>query len=273
MILDPVHGRANNGHVSLWLIDLCDDLPESTTLDGFDISDEQYPHEAWLPPNVSLHARDIFESVPAELTCRYDLINIRFFTCVVRDNDPHRIVQHAFEMLSKLCFLIAVDSVYFFNASSAACPSFFPFFGSVLTQGLGPGGFLQWTEFDGLNESNVSAPGVSDESWELLKREVEAQTQSGPGRFRWLSRLATSLQQAGFIDIIQESREARKSTYSLWQQLTLMVAEEMSYSVPEGHKIRMLVQANQLDTPKGIYWNRPHLVFVAKKPLQETPNS
>ncbi|PQE14568.1 umta methyltransferase family protein [Rutstroemia sp. NJR-2017a WRK4] len=42
----------------IWVLDLARQLPETTQLYGFDISDAQYPHPKYLPPNVKLETLD-----------------------------------------------------------------------------------------------------------------------------------------------------------------------------------------------------------------------
>ncbi|RFU29636.1 hypothetical protein B7463_g6716, partial [Scytalidium lignicola] len=51
----------------LWLLDLAENLPSSVQLDGYDISDSQYPSQAFLPNNVSLNVLDAFGDVPPHL--------------------------------------------------------------------------------------------------------------------------------------------------------------------------------------------------------------
>jgi hypothetical protein len=45
-------------------------LPESVKLDGFGITDEQYPPAEWYGKNVRLERLDIFKPVPEELRGR-----------------------------------------------------------------------------------------------------------------------------------------------------------------------------------------------------------
>ncbi|KOS17688.1 hypothetical protein ESCO_002511 [Escovopsis weberi] len=52
---------------SLWLLDLAAKLPETVTLDGFDISDSQFPPSSLLPPNVTLRTMNALDTVPEEL--------------------------------------------------------------------------------------------------------------------------------------------------------------------------------------------------------------
>ncbi|KAL8787507.1 MAG: hypothetical protein Q9213_002165 [Squamulea squamosa] len=51
----------------IWLAELTKELPHHAVLDGFDISDEQYPPQEWYGENVSLSTLDIFKPVPERL--------------------------------------------------------------------------------------------------------------------------------------------------------------------------------------------------------------
>ena len=84
----------------IWLIDLQSHLPSSTVLDGFDISTAQFPPKEWLPGNVSLNFLDIFEEIPEHLLGIYDVINIRYFACVVKNNQPALVIENVSKMLS-----------------------------------------------------------------------------------------------------------------------------------------------------------------------------
>lgn len=59
-------------------MDLASQLPATTVLDGFDISDGQFPHESTLPSNVKLSVMDSFDEVPDEFVGKYDVVHLRF---------------------------------------------------------------------------------------------------------------------------------------------------------------------------------------------------
>ena len=84
---------------SQWLIDVGHDLP-SAQLDGFDVSEEQYPCKAWLPSNISLSALDITKEIPPHLEGVYDLVHVQLFLCVVQKDGPAAILKELWKMLS-----------------------------------------------------------------------------------------------------------------------------------------------------------------------------
>ena len=84
---------------SQWLIDLSPDF-SSAQLDGFDISDDQFPSKAWLPSHISLSHLDITKDVPSNLHGKYDLVHVQLFLCVVQKDGPAGIIDQLYKLLS-----------------------------------------------------------------------------------------------------------------------------------------------------------------------------
>lgn len=82
----------------IWLIDLNRQLPLSC-LDGFDVSPDQYPPKEWLPANISLKTLDIHKPIPEELKGKYDVVHVRLFITVVKNDDPLPILKNLMDML------------------------------------------------------------------------------------------------------------------------------------------------------------------------------
>lgn len=70
-------------------------------IDGFDISFAQCPPAEWLPEGVRLRELDLYEPLPAELEGIYDVVHLRLFFVVIRNNDPSPVLQNLLRMLSK----------------------------------------------------------------------------------------------------------------------------------------------------------------------------
>ena len=81
-------------------------VPPTVQLDGFDISDEQFPHESNVPSNVHFRIADAFSKVPDDCFEKYDIVHIRYFCCIVRGGNPEKIVQHALDLLSKVPLMV-----------------------------------------------------------------------------------------------------------------------------------------------------------------------
>lgn len=83
-------------------MDLARQLPDTTQLYGFDISDAQYPHAAYLPQNVSLKVLDSTQSdPPEELQGTFDIVHLRLWLAIVPNGDPTAILTHALKLLRK----------------------------------------------------------------------------------------------------------------------------------------------------------------------------
>jgi hypothetical protein len=85
---------------SIWLLDLARKLPSTTKLDGFDISLDQCPPQAWLPDNVNLHTWNLLEAPPSEFVGMFDVVHIRLITVAVQNNDPRPILASLHSLLS-----------------------------------------------------------------------------------------------------------------------------------------------------------------------------
>lgn len=99
---------------SIWLTDVQQQLPYAQ-LDGFDNCVDQYPSKEWLPSNVSLKALDICEGIPEELLGAYDVVHVRHFLLVVKD-DPINLLKNLVALLSML--LLLPSSLQTFRPSS-----------------------------------------------------------------------------------------------------------------------------------------------------------
>ena len=84
---------------SQWLIDVSREMPFAQ-LDGFDISEEQYPSEAWLPDHISLGRLDVTKPIPPHLEGLYDLVHVQLFLCVVQKDGPAAILNELYKLLS-----------------------------------------------------------------------------------------------------------------------------------------------------------------------------
>ena len=85
---------------SIWLINVNRQLP-SAQLDGFDISVDQFPSKEWLPDNISLHRLNVLKPIPEELKGKYDLVHLRLFLAVVKNDNPAPILRNLMDMLSQ----------------------------------------------------------------------------------------------------------------------------------------------------------------------------
>ena len=75
-------------------------LPPSMQLVGLDVEHVQCPPPEWLPGNIELRLWDVFSAVPNILFESFDVVIVRDFVLLVRDNDPTPILQNLLKLLS-----------------------------------------------------------------------------------------------------------------------------------------------------------------------------
>lgn len=85
--------------IRIWVIDVNRQL-STASIDGFDISADQFPPKEWLPSNVSLGTFDALLPIPDELIEKYDIIHVRIFVAVVKNEDPTPLLKNLISMLS-----------------------------------------------------------------------------------------------------------------------------------------------------------------------------
>ena len=90
---------------AIWLIDLAKEYP-SAQLDGFDISDQQFPPKGWVPKNVSLSTLDILKPIPEDLKGKYDVVHVGLIVLVVERDDPIPVLNNLLALLSMLLLAI-----------------------------------------------------------------------------------------------------------------------------------------------------------------------
>ncbi|KAL9065489.1 MAG: hypothetical protein Q9161_008194 [Pseudevernia consocians] len=108
----------------IWIGEVTRELPDAH-VDGFDISDEQYPPESWYGPNASLSKLDIFKPLPEKLKKKYDVVHLRFFMTIASDDNIQIVISNLKDMLK-------------------------------------PGGYLQWVERDWMSKFPEKADSSDD---------------------------------------------------------------------------------------------------------------
>ncbi len=76
-------------------------MPASARLDGFDISDKQFPRKNIYGDNVSLSTLDIFKPLPRHLLAKYDVVHLRYFMAIATNESVQVAMDNLNAMLSK----------------------------------------------------------------------------------------------------------------------------------------------------------------------------
>ena len=95
------HPSKNSHPDRIWLLDLARTLPPTAQLAGFDIDTSGCPPDQWLPPNVTMRHLDALGEIPEYLIGVYDIVHLRLFQVVVKDNDPGPLLRNVLKMLSE----------------------------------------------------------------------------------------------------------------------------------------------------------------------------
>ncbi|ROW07944.1 hypothetical protein VMCG_03407 [Cytospora schulzeri] len=84
----------------VWLKDLSVELDPSTQLIGLDTNTSQAGPPQWLPSNVTIRQWDATTDVPSDLVGQFDIVNIRLFGLVIRE-DPAPVLRNLIKMLKE----------------------------------------------------------------------------------------------------------------------------------------------------------------------------
>ena len=93
----------------IWLLDFARQYPQAAQLHGLDISLDQVFDKEWLPSNVNFHFYDIYHEPHDELLDKYDIVNVRHLTLVVKDNDITMVMGNILGMLSTFALFLTYE--------------------------------------------------------------------------------------------------------------------------------------------------------------------
>ncbi|KAA8647039.1 uncharacterized protein ATNIH1004_005722 [Aspergillus tanneri] len=179
----------------IWPISLSANLPSTVQLDGFDITDAQFPPKQWLPTNVRLEKWNIHESVPEYLLGQYDVVNIRYFALVVRKDNLSRLLRNLISLLK-------------------------------------PGGYLQWIEINIAEQQIVSArPDTSMAATSSFSEDGKKAIATLGVRFDWLNDLPSIYQEFGLVEASQFKPDPIPALRPMSSYLAIGGWEEFSYNV------------------------------------------
>ena len=84
----------------LWMFGIAQKNP-TAWLDGFDISLEQSPPDAWLPKNVRVHDWSFVTDPPEEFIGAFDLVHVRLVGLQVKGDEPDILVNNLWKLMSE----------------------------------------------------------------------------------------------------------------------------------------------------------------------------
>ncbi|KAJ5287076.1 hypothetical protein N7478_002762 [Penicillium angulare] len=83
----------------IWALQLAPTLPPNSKVVGYDISDAHLPNQEYWPSNVTFGVLDSMNDVPEFLEGQFDVVHIRMWAYIPRENDPSPLIRHAAKLL------------------------------------------------------------------------------------------------------------------------------------------------------------------------------
>ena len=158
----------------IWLTDLAKELPRAH-LHGFDNVVDGFPPREWLPENVRLEQLDIFQPIPKTLLGQYDIVHVRLFMLVIRNDDPGPVLENLVRLLSmypldrsplstkERCSVVAASEL---APRYTACDAL----KRSLTTTIEPGGHLLWVEHNPTDARIESiSPNLKSDAWQVIQ--------------------------------------------------------------------------------------------------------
>ncbi|KAJ5636929.1 uncharacterized protein N7484_010242 [Penicillium longicatenatum] len=220
---------------AIWPISLAHSLPH-WQIDGFDISGDQYPVDAWLPPNVNLHKHDAFQSFPEEYHGKYDIVNVRFFMTLLNGHNVHQFLRNVMMLLK-------------------------------------PGGLFQWLDIDAPSVKAIGPEGIS---LALTSKVATMMQTTPPDAASWITHDGEMVRPVGLEPITRDQLRFRDQHRPIWNQCVLMGLEEVTHGLEQSDTeanrakasgLRELLKGLSSEFEKGASLDTPWLYLVARKPL------
>lgn len=83
----------------IFLVELAETLPPTTTFQGYDISPDLFPRDAHRPSNVSFNLIDIKKPFPESMHAKFDVVHIRLIISILQPKDWIMIARNVFSIL------------------------------------------------------------------------------------------------------------------------------------------------------------------------------
>ncbi|KAJ5919108.1 hypothetical protein N7466_010051 [Penicillium verhagenii] len=83
----------------IWAIEVAMQLHSSARVAAYDIADTHFPLPEYRPSNATFDVLDFLGELPSSLVGQFDVVHLRTWAFIIRDNDPSRLIQNAAKML------------------------------------------------------------------------------------------------------------------------------------------------------------------------------
>ncbi|KAI2628672.1 S-adenosyl-L-methionine-dependent methyltransferase [Hypoxylon sp. NC1633] len=214
----------------IWLLDVQDKLKEAR-LDGFDVSFDAAPPRETLPTGVTFRQWNVKDSVPEDLVGTYDIINVRFFSFVILNDEVPRVVAKLFSLLK-------------------------------------PGGYLQWGEADmeTLRFDKIKPECKTDHLTDLFKLLAVQDDRLKP---TWVRSLTDIFANAGFVDVEKDTKDALPHVAFMFHEAGLMIHELIARKTKNeymANELKRLLPGAVEETKQGAYGTSLRYTIIGRKP-------
>ncbi|KAI1321364.1 S-adenosyl-L-methionine-dependent methyltransferase [Xylariaceae sp. FL0255] len=219
----------------LWLTDLSKRLPPTAQLDGFDISLKATPPIEWLPGNLKFRLWDVKEPVPNEFIEKYDIVHLRLFGFVLRDDEVSPVLKNVVRLLK-------------------------------------PGGFLQWDEADltSFRIEKTNPTNSTEGLQQLLKLSTSQDTRLIP---TWAPRLPDLFSEAGLDDVQDDKRDAPGHLALAMHECNLAVHSLLAQTTKSEQlatELEGVLSRAAAETRNGACWAFTRSAVVGMKPTSHS---
>ncbi|GKZ24956.1 hypothetical protein AbraIFM66951_011814 [Aspergillus brasiliensis] len=84
----------------IWALELAPNLPQNARIVAYDIADTHFPAKEYWPANVSFGQLDsLSPEIPESLVGQFDVVHLRMWAFIIRDNGPSALIRHASRLL------------------------------------------------------------------------------------------------------------------------------------------------------------------------------
>ncbi|KAI1496242.1 S-adenosyl-L-methionine-dependent methyltransferase [Biscogniauxia marginata] len=218
----------------IWLTDIGAQLPSSVQLDGLDISFDATPPPSWLPPNVRLQHWDIKEDVPDDLAGKFDIVNIRHFCFVFKNDDIQPVLKNLVRLLK-------------------------------------PGGYLQWGDPD-ISSFRIEKTDPKNKDDALTKLVNMFQGHDARLRPTWVSDLPRHFSEAGLEDVESDVKDAPPHLAIALHDCSIMMNELVMRKIQNEdalQRLKNLMLEVGKETREGSCWAATRWTVIGRKPASE----
>ncbi|GAB1192612.1 hypothetical protein APSETT444_001805 [Aspergillus pseudonomiae] len=83
-----------------WATELATQLPPLARVTAYDVTDTHFILPEYWPPNLKFEQLDCLVDPPPTLAYRFDVVHLRMWAFIIRDNDPGPLIRNAAKLIN-----------------------------------------------------------------------------------------------------------------------------------------------------------------------------